>query len=76
MDRMLKMCMNWKVIGGLALVGVGVWAVAPHLLIGAFPLLLIAVCPLSMLLMMKGISGDQKPGPAGERADGKTVRDT
>ncbi|MHB8644474.1 MAG: DUF2933 domain-containing protein [Thermomicrobiales bacterium] len=58
------MCLNWKVLAGLAIVGLGVWAVAPNLVGAAVPLLLIAACPLSMLLMMRGMggmSGDQPP---------------
>ncbi|MGH2580535.1 MAG: DUF2933 domain-containing protein [Actinomycetota bacterium] len=70
MEKMLRMCLNWKVIGGLAAVGVGVWLVAPNLLIGALPLLLIAVCPLSMVLMMKGMDrGQHSSQPEGAKTD-------
>lgn len=31
---------------------------------GAFPLLLVLVCPLSMLLMMKGMHSDRQPASA------------
>ncbi len=51
------MCMNWKVLVGLGVVGLGVWAVAPNLIGAALPLLLLAVCPLSMILMMRGMGG-------------------
>ncbi len=47
--QMLFMCLNWRVVAGLAVVGVIVWAVAPQLLLGAIPLLIVAACPLSML---------------------------
>lgn len=67
MDKMLRACLNWKVIGGLVLVGLGVWAVAPNLLVGALPFLLIAACPLSMMFMMRGEHGSQH-----EEADRKT----
>lgn len=53
----LGMCMNWKVVAGLAVVGLGVWAVAPNLIGAAAPLLLLAACPLSMILMMRGMGG-------------------
>lgn len=59
------MCLNWKVLGGLVAVGVGVWAVAPNLIGQAVPLLLVAACPLSMLFMMRGMGdmgGGQVPG--------------
>jgi hypothetical protein len=59
--QMLFMCLNWKVVAGLAVVGVIVWAVAPQLLLGAIPLLIVAACPLSMLLMMRGMhSGGER----------------
>ena len=51
----MKMCLNWKVLGALAAVGAGVWLVAPSLLGAALPLLLLAACPLSMLIMMWGM---------------------
>ncbi|MGH2588604.1 MAG: DUF2933 domain-containing protein [Dehalococcoidia bacterium] len=53
----MKMCFNWKVIGGLAVVGVGVAVFAPNLIGVALPLLLLAACPLSMILMMRGMGG-------------------
>lgn len=48
----LKMCLNWKVIAGLAAVGIGVFVFAPGLAAAALPILVLAICPLSMLLMM------------------------
>jgi hypothetical protein len=64
---MLKMCLNWKVLAGLAAAGLGIWAVAPGVVGAALPLLLLAACPLSMLVMvlaMRGAgthAGDQRP---------------
>lgn len=55
MDKMLRACLNWKVIGGLTVVGLGLWLVAPNLLAAALPVLLLAVCPLSMMLMMRSM---------------------
>ncbi len=63
----MKMCLNWKVLAGLGAAGVGVYLVAPGLAVAALPLLLLAVCPLSMLLMMKGMQGD-KCETQGQRA--------
>ncbi len=54
----MQMCLNWKVLAGLAVVGVGIWIVAPQFGLVALPLLLIAACPLSMLFMMRGMSGN------------------
>jgi hypothetical protein len=53
----MKMCFNWKVAAGLLLAGLGVFAVAPNLFGAALPLLILAACPLSMLLMMRAMSG-------------------
>ena len=53
----MKMCFNWKVVGGLALAGLAVFAAAPNLIGAALPLLIFAACPLSMLLMMRAMSG-------------------
>ncbi len=48
-------CLNGKVIVGLAVVGLGVWVAAPTLVGAAVPLLLTAICPLSMLAMAVGM---------------------
>ncbi len=55
----VQMCLNWKVLVGLAVVGLAVWVVAPHLVLAALPLLLIVACPLSMLVMMGRMRGGQ-----------------
>jgi hypothetical protein len=60
--KMLKMCLNWKVLASLAAVGVGVYLFAPGLLAEAVPILLLAACPLSMLLMMWGMQHVQGQG--------------
>ncbi len=56
MNGMGRMCLNWKVIAGLAAVGAGIFVFAPSLLAASLPLLLVAACPLSMLAMMWGMS--------------------
>ena len=48
----LKMCLNWKVMAGLAAVGVGLFVFAPGLALAALPFLVLAICPLSMVFMM------------------------
>jgi hypothetical protein len=70
--QMLKMCLNWKVLVGLAVLGVGIYAVAPDVAAAALPILLLALCPLSMLLMMKGMHGD---GPQAPETDDGMPRD-
>src|SRR5260370_42554159 len=74
--KMLAMCLNWKVVAGLAVVALGVWVFAPNLILAALPLLVVAACPLSMLIMMRGRSnmsnmntmqGGGHPQPAGDQ---------
>ena len=63
MDRFLRMCLNWKVLVGMAVVGLGIWALAPDLLVRAIPLLILAVCPLSMVVMMRGMQAKDEARP-------------
>jgi len=64
------MCINWKVVAGLVVVALGLLALgSPSLARAALPYLLSAVCPLSMLLMMKNMGGTntavfKEPTPA------------
>jgi hypothetical protein len=59
MNKMGGKCLNWRVLAGLAALGLGVWVVAPNLVWTALPLLLLAACSLSMLFMMRGMQGGQ-----------------
>ncbi len=77
--KMLKMCLNWKVLAGLAAVGAGIYLVAPDLVVAAIPLLLLAACPISMVLMMWSMQrmqghGEQtlqeEPNPGVTREEG------
>lgn len=54
------MCLNKKVIAGLAVAAVAIYLFAPNLFGAALPLLIFAACPLSMLLMMRMMSGSGK----------------
>ena len=58
----MKMCFDKKVVGGLALVGLGVLAVDPQLFGRVLPLLVVAICPLSMVFMMRGMSRGASSG--------------
>lgn len=60
--KMLKICLNPKVLAGLVVAGVGIYLIAPNLIAAALPILLLAVCPLSMLLMMWGMQHTQGQG--------------
>lgn len=55
MGRMLRMCLNWKVLAGLGLIGVWVGVYRPDFLGSALPILILAACPLSMLWMMRAM---------------------
>lgn len=70
--RMLRMCLNWKVLGGLALVAAGVGIYRPALFGAALPILLLAACPLSMLWMMRSMHRGEE---AGTRARPSTLPD-
>lgn len=48
------MCFNKRVVAGLAGVAVVLLALSPQLLGRVAPLLVFAICPLSMVLMMRG----------------------
>lgn len=63
----LKMCLNWKVMAALAAVGAGLFVFAPSLAAAALPVLVLAICPLSMLLMMgamNNMGNDSQSGAA------------
>ncbi len=68
--KLFGMCINWKVLAGLGVVALGLLALgSPSLARAALPYLLSAVCPLSMLLMMKSMGGmntavAKEPSPA------------
>ncbi|MDP8930602.1 MAG: DUF2933 domain-containing protein [Actinomycetota bacterium] len=68
---MLGMCINKKVVAGLAAVGFGIWWLAPGVIGAALPLLLLALCPLSMLLMMKAM-GSMNGQPQAESTGATT----
>jgi Protein of unknown function (DUF2933) len=74
--KMLKMCLNWKALAGLAATGVGVYLVAPNLVLAALPILLLTACPLSMLLMMWSMQHAQGQGhQTPQEADGGQTRE-
>jgi hypothetical protein len=60
--KMLKACLNPKVLAGLGGAAVAIYLIAPNLIAAALPILLLAACPLSMLLMMWGMQHAQGEG--------------
>ena len=74
--RIGRFCISWKVVGALVMVGVAVWAIAPHAVVRTLPFLGVLVCPLSMMLMMRGMGGmnaDQQAAPDSEHVDEKSL---
>lgn len=51
------MCLNKKVLIGLGIVAVGLVVLRPGWAVAALPFLILAVCPLSMIFMMRGMRG-------------------
>jgi hypothetical protein len=75
------MCLNRKVLTGAGVVALGVLLFAPRMFGAVLPLLMVAICPLSMLVMMRAMSGSrnrcQTGGAAGQPAadtDAEIVR--
>lgn len=60
----MGMCLNKRVLIGLGVAALAVFAVSPRLLAPVAPLLLFAACPLSMVFMMRRMSGDKGAGCA------------
>lgn len=54
--KVFGMCINKKAVAGLVIVGSAIWWLAPGVAAEAWPVLLLAICPLSMLLMMKSMN--------------------
>lgn len=52
----MGMCLNKRVLIGLGVAALAVFAVSPRLLGAVAPLLLFAACPLSMVFMMARMS--------------------
>ena len=57
MFSVFGMCFNWKVLAGLGLALVAILVAAPGLALSLLPFVLLAACPLSMMLMMRGGHG-------------------
>lgn len=67
-------CSNWKIVAALAAAGVGLWAIAPGLAAAALPLLVLAVCPLSMILMMRAMNSTGEGCDRAEPATGEQIQ--
>lgn len=62
------MCINKRVVAGLVLGALVLFALSPRLLGALAPVLVMAACPLSMAFMMRGMSGRQhdRAAPTGD----------
>lgn len=74
----MRMCLNRNVLIGLGAIAVAVLLFAPNLFGAALPLLILAICPLSMIFMMRAMSGggqscDSQPEANAGRADGSGI---
>ncbi|MFD3928314.1 DUF2933 domain-containing protein [Streptomyces sp. NPDC058614] len=56
------MCINKKVLIGLGALAAGVLIFKPNLFLAALPVLVLAICPLSMVFMMRGMNNGQGRG--------------
>lgn len=59
MNEKVKARLGWTVLAVLAAAGMGLYVFAPDLMAAALPILLLVACPLSMLVMMKNMQGNQ-----------------
>jgi hypothetical protein len=72
--NILRACLNWRVVSVLVAVGAGVALFAPNLIASAIPLLIVAACPISMLVMMQTMG--QPPNPTARLEPGAVDRPT
>ena len=64
----LKMCLNPKVLAGLAVVAVGLFVFAPNVALAALPFLVALACPLSMAAMALFMGRGRQQGMASGQA--------
>jgi len=67
------MCWNKKTLGLVAVAALAVLAFAPSAFGRVLPLLLVAACPLGMLLVARGMVGAGRTGERERPADGNTT---
>lgn len=68
------MCLDRRVLAGLVAVGIGTYALAPGAMAAVLPVLALAACPLSMLLMMKVMDGERNKAETGPPREDQLAR--
>lgn len=71
----MGMCFNKRVLIGLGLVALVLFALSPRLLGSAAPLLVMAACPISMIVMMRAMHRDEDRPTASDAQDGAAPDD-
>lgn len=72
---LVSCCLNWKVIAGIAVVGLGVWLFVPASLGAALPVLIALACPVSMFLMMRNMNKNGSCETRPEQANSTVIID-
>lgn len=65
--KLFGTCINWKVLVGVGIVAASLFVIVPKVAGAALPFLILAICPLSMLLMAGGVAMKGR----GESSDGR-----
>lgn len=72
----MRMCFDKRVLVGLGVVAVALLAFAPQTLGAAAPFLVMAACPLSMVVMMRAMNGrDRCATPDTQHTSATSVAD-
>lgn len=62
----MRMCLNRNVLVALGVTGLAVFLLAPSVFAATYPILILAACPLAMVVMMRAM-GPQDGSGAGSR---------
>jgi len=69
------MCINKRVVVGVGIVALALLALSPRLLASLGPVLVMAICPLSMVFMMRAMGGRHDAEPSTPATPGDRDRD-
>lgn len=71
---MFGMCINKRVVIGVGVVALALLALSPRLLASLGPVLVMAICPLSMVFMMRAMRGRHDVEPSTPASTGERDR--